>query len=180
MKKSVLLLVAILLSSLTFVSAQEQDPWVGDWTSESFSDIDWEASKAKKDADAPLIYTNYRLIIRITKNGDTYSIRGKRIKVKDRDYSYYLPHLTITEIEGNKMWINAFQSKEPFRVNGEIEEYEDITWYFRLTLENGGLHYAFYRIKCVSYDRNMRYIDTKDWDCSTDNNHDLMLYNDNW
>ena len=75
------------------------------------------------------------------------------------------------------MWLQQYLSKQQFYVNGEIDEYSDITKYSKLTIENGGLHYVFYSIHSVNYDRNMRYRSTDDFDYS---NEDHMLYNDNW
>jgi hypothetical protein len=160
-------------ASVVFVSAQEHDSWVGEWTSEAYSDIDWEASRATEE----VVKAYYRIIIRITKNGDQYSVRGKTIKLSDPNYTNYHTRYTITKIDNNTMWLQQYLSKQPFYVNGEIDEYSDITKYSKLTIENGGLHYVFYSIHSVNYDRNMRYRSTDDFDYS---NEDHMLYNDNW
>jgi hypothetical protein len=181
MRRIILLLFIVFVSSAS-ISAQE-DPWVGEWTSEVFSDVDWEASNATKDSKGTIqtvINTEYRTIIRITKNGDQYTVRGKTIKVNDPNYTKYHSQYSITKVEDNNMWLQSFTSKEPFRSNGKIDEYCDITRYYKLTLENGGLHYVFYHLRSVNYDSNMRYRDTDNYDYSTWKNHDIMMYNDNW
>lgn len=182
MKRFVILSLFIAFSSIVSISAQEEDPWVGEWTSESYSDIDWDASNATKDAYGTIQtihYADYRLIIRINKNGDHYSARAKNIMVGNSDYSHYYPTLTVTRVSDNKMYLQAFLSKQPYRSNGEIEEWYDITYYYTLTLENGGLHFEFIKYHSVNYDRNMRYKDENDWNVR-ERGDDLMLYNDNW
>lgn len=181
--RKIFITVMLCLFGLSRTFAQGQDPWVGEWTSEAYSDIDWEASNATKDAGGTIQkvhYADFRFIIRITKSGDQYTVRGKTIKVGDPNYADYHSQYAVTQVDNNTIWLQASTSKKPFRNNGEIDEYCDITWYYKLTLENGGLHYVFYHTHSVNYDRNMRYRDTDDWDCSTYENHDLMLYNDNW
>lgn len=60
--------------------AQAQDPWIGDWTSESYSDIDWDASNATKDATGTIqevIHANFRLVIRIQRT-ETNTTPGQK------------------------------------------------------------------------------------------------------
>lgn len=174
-------LSVILLIVPTLVFAQEPDPWVGDWTSESYSDIDWEASNATIDANGTIqevIDANYRLIIRITKNAEHYIVRAKKIKIGDPNYVSYYPRFTITNIEGDVMWLVASESKRPFISNGEVDEYSDLTWYYRLTFKDGALHFIHYKTHSINYDRKMRYKDEDD--IATRNGHSFVLYNDNW
>ena len=182
MKKSIIIALLFLLVGTT-APAQEQDPWVGDWTSESYSDVDWEATNATKDANGSIqevIYTEYRLIIRIGKNGVNYTVRAKTIKVGDSNYNEYFPRLTVTTTESNRMWLHASEQKKPFYSNGEIDEYCDVTHYFSLTLEGEALHYTHYRTHLVNYDRRMRYKDEEDIETYLWTGNDLMLYNDDW
>ena len=83
MKKLITISLLSLLCSIATI-AQEQDPWVGTWTSESYSDMDWENSpKDSEGTYQEIIRTDYKLVIRITKNGNQYNVRAKTIKVKD-------------------------------------------------------------------------------------------------
>lgn len=168
--RKIVFLTFLCFLNIPSIFAQNQDPWVGDWTSETYTYI-----------DENVIESEYRLIIRITKNGDSYSVRGKTIKVGDSEYIRYFPRLTVTRIESNTMWLQASESQRPFVSNGEIDTYSDVTWYYTLTLENGALHYVHYRTHSVRYDRYMRYKNEEEWDPSTwKDGHNLMLYNDNW
>jgi len=50
--------------------AQSQDPWVGTWTSESYTDMDWENSP--KDSDGSykeIVKTDYNLSSELQKMG---------------------------------------------------------------------------------------------------------------
>lgn len=162
--------------------AQIQDPWVGTWTSESYTDMDWENSP--KDSDGSykeIVKTDYKLVIRITKSGDQYNFRAKTIKVKDTSYSKYHKSYTITQIAGNCMWLEQYVKKEPFRSNGQIEEYSDLTYYYKLTLNNGTLHYSFYKYHSINYDRDMNYKGEEDYNASLfGRGTELDLFNDDW
>ena len=86
-------------------------------------------------------------------------------------------------MSGNTMWLESYIKKEPFRVNGVIDEYSDITYYYKLTLNNGTLHYSFYKYHSVDYDRNMRYKGESDYDASVlfrSIGSELDLFNDDW
>lgn len=184
-KKRLTLLFAFLLGIIAKpLMAQDQDPWVGEWTSEAYSDIDWEASNATKDANGTIqevIKANYKLIIRITKNNEHYTVRGKTVKIDDPNYINYHPRFTITKIEDNVMWLEASESKRPYISNGEVDEYSDLTWYYRLTLEYGALHYVHYKTHSINYDRNMIYKNEDIYDnIATLEGNNFLLYNDNW
>ena len=161
--------------------AQEQDPWVGTWTSESYSDIDWKASNETGE-DGPLVYASYKLVVRITHNDNQYNIRAKTIRPDDPNYSYYHRPFTIKRIEGNTMWLESYVKKDPFRVNGVIDVYSDITYYYKLSLNNGTLHYSFYKYHSVDYDRNMRYKGEEEYNASVycPRGSELDLFNDDW
>jgi len=164
--------------------AQEQDPWVGTWTSESYTDMDWENSpKDSEGTYTEIINTDYKLVIRITKNGDQYNVRAKTIKVKDPTYSKYHSPLIVKRFEGNTMWLESYVKKDPFTVNNGngwiIDSYSDITYYIKLTINNGVLHYSFYQMYTVKYDRNMNYKGEKDIKPSS-RSSELDLFNDDW
>lgn len=168
---------------MTVTMAQGQDPWVGTWTSESYSDVDFENSP--KDSEGSLtevLFTDYKKVFRITKNGDQYLVRGKNIKVKDSSYSSYHKPYTIISIDENTMRLKSSVSKLPFRVNGQIDSYSDVTYYYKLTLNNGILHYTFVSYHSVDYDRNMRYTGEEDYDASkySPRDYDLNLFSDDW
>lgn len=182
--KRILILGMCYVFNFIVIMAQDQDPWVGTWTSESYSDIDWEASK-KTGSDGPMVYTNYKLVVRITKSGDQYKIRAKNIRPDDPNYSSYHRPFTIKRIAGNTMWLESYVKKDPFTVdygNGPfIKSYSDITYYYKLTLNNGTLHYSFYKYHSIDYDRNMNYIGEEDYNASLfGRGTELDLFNDDW
>lgn len=186
MKKNIVISVLALLC-LTTAMAQEQDPWVGTWTSESYTDMDWENSpKDSEGTSTEIINTDYKLVIRITKSGDQYNVRAKTIKVKDPNYSSYHKPFTIKRISGNTMWLESYVKKLPFTVDyGKgpfVESYSDNTYYYKLTLNNGILHYSFYKYHSVDYDKNMRYKGEEDYDASvySPRGSELDLFNDDW
>ena len=89
MTQRFLLTLIVQLFSFSCI-AQNQDPWVGTWTSESYTDMDWENSpKDSEGTFTEIVNTDYKLVIRITKNGDKYNIRAKTIKVKDPSPFHY-------------------------------------------------------------------------------------------
>lgn len=180
MKRKICLLLLVALFSQNAVS-QDQDPWVGTWTSESYSDMDWENSpKDSEGTYQEIINTSYKLVIRITKSDGQYNVRAKTIKVSDPNYSSYRRPFTVKRMTGNTMWLESHVKKEPFRVNGVIDEYSDITYYFKLTLKDGILHYNHYKFHSVDYDRNMNYKGEETTNVSDWRGNELDLFNDDW
>ena len=178
-----ILAIVALLSILSF--AQDHDPWVGTWTSESYRDMDWE--KSPKDSEGTyqeIINSDYKLVIRITKNGDQYNVRAKTIKVNDPNYSLYHRPFTIKRKVGNTMWLESYVKKDPFTVdygNGPfIESYSDNTYYYKLTLNNGVLHYSYYKVYSIEYDRNMNYKGEETLNASDLRGSNLDLFCDDW
>ncbi len=160
--------------------AQEHDPWVGDWTSESYMDFDAENSPKDQDGSyADIVKTPYKKIFRITKDQDGYHVRGKTIKVKDPSWVSYHEAYTVTKMEGNTIWMQSFVSKWPFRVNGSIDSYSDNTYYYTLELKNGVIHYSYLYMHSIEYDRNMRYRGEETINIDRDGD-ELDLFNDNW
>lgn len=184
MTRRFLLTLIVATFSLTCV-AQDQDPWVGTWTSESYTDMDWENSPSEGTL-TEIINTDYKLVIRITKSGEQYNVRAKTIKVKDPNYSSYHKPFTIKGMSGNTMWLESYVKKLPFTVDyGKgpfVESYSDNTYYYKLTLNNGTLHYSFYKYHSVDYDKNMRYKGEEDYDASvySPRGSELDLFNDDW
>jgi len=182
MTKKYLLTLIVLLFSVTCI-AQEQDPWVGTWTSESYSDIDWKASKETGD-DGPMVYASYKFVVRITKNGDKYNVRAKTIRPDDPNYSSYHLPFTIKRMAGNTMWLESYVKKDPFTVDyGKgpfIESYSDNTYYYKLTLNNGTLHYSYYKVHSIDYDKNMNYKGEETMNTSDFRGSNLDLFNDDW
>ncbi len=177
-------LLALIVLSFSFTcKAQDKDPWVGTWTSESYSDIDWKASKETGD-DGPLVYADYRLVVRITKSGDKYNVRAKTIRPDDPNYSSYHRPFTIKRVSGNTMWLESYIKKNPFTVdygNGPfIKSYSDNTYYYKLTLNSGILHYSYYKVHTIDYDRNMNYEGEETMNVSDMRGADLNLFNDDW
>lgn len=171
------------LLCLTSTMAQGQDQWVGTWTSESYREIDYENSpKNSEGTFVEIIYTDYKKVFRITKNGEEYLVRGKTIKVNDPNYSSYHRPYTVTSINGNTMWLKSSVTKLPFRVNGQIDSYSDVTYYYKLTLTNGVLRYTYLRYHSVDYDKNMRFTGEEDYDASiySPRDYDLNLFSDDW
>ena len=111
-------------------------------------------------------------------------LRAKTIKVNDPNYASYHKPLTITRMDDNNMWLESYVKKMPFTVNygngPYIESYSDNTYYYRLTLNNGTLHYSYYKVHSVEYDRNMRYKKTDTMDVAGMRGSELDLFNDDW
>lgn len=179
-------LILFIITLLCFINvmAQEQDPWVGTWTSESYTDMDWENSPRDSEGSfQEIIKTDYKRVIRITKHDNQYSVRAKTIKVSDPTYSSYHKSLKITRVEDNTIWLQSFVSKLPFTVDYGygtfIESYSDVTYYYKLTLNNGILHYSYYKYHSVDYDRNMRRTGESSENVSGAG-YELDLFNDDW
>ncbi len=151
--RRVIILFLFLLWGISSAIAQSQDPWVGTWTSESYKALDSESEG--------LVYTNFRYVIRISKNGDNYFVRAKTIKVDDPKSAIYDDAYGIkysqAKIDGNRMLVESRREKIPFYVNGRVDSYSNTTSYFELTINNGTLHCSFYKYVFESYDKNMRY-----------------------
>lgn len=182
MKKYIIIGVCLTFNFIAII-AQDQDPWVGTWTSESYSDIDWKASKETGE-DGPLVYASYKLVVRITKSGDQYNIRAKTIRPDDPNYSSYHRPFTIKRMAGNTIWLESYVKKDPFTVdygNGPfIESYSDNTYYYKLTLKDGVLHYSYYKVYSKDYDRNMNYKGEDTMNVSDMRGSNLDLFNDDW
>ena len=151
--RKVIALSLCLLCGLSVAAAQSQDPWVGTWTSESYKALDSESEGQ--------VYTDFRYVVRISKNEDKYFVRAKTIKVADSKAAIYNDAYGIknsqAKFDGNRMLIESRKEKIPFYVNGRIDSYSNTTSYFELTINNGVLHCSFYKYVVESYDRNMRY-----------------------
>lgn len=167
-----------LLGEVT-TTAQNQDPWVGTWTSEIYKALDRESGGG--------IYTLFRYVIRISKNGDNYFVRAKTIKDADPKSASYddasnIKH-TQAKLDGNRMLLVSHRNKLPFYVNGRIESYSNTTSYFELTTNNGVLHCSFYKYVIEHYNKDMKYEST-----DTFSLHDQYpgpcverdLFNDDW
>lgn len=178
--KRLTLLFAFLLGIMVLpLMAQDQDPWVGEWTSEAYSEVDWE--RTSKDSDDDIIYAQYKKVIKITSHGNSYMVRIKIIKVDDPNYISYSPPLNVTSFNGETMVLTSHVEKKPFTVNGKVDSYSDITYYTRLTLSDGVLYYHFYKWHSVNYNRHMRYTNEEDYYLpSTGSGTKLRLFNDNW
>ncbi len=175
--KKLLLSVIFALAAMSAFSqqdyTQEHDPWVGDWTSESYLEFDADSPIGQ---DGELVETRYKKVFRITKDQNGYHVRGKTIEVNDPSWVSYHDAYTVTKMEDNKIWMQSFRSKWPFRVDGYIDSYRDITYYYTLELRNGVLHYSFLYYHYVEYDPNMRYKE----EGNVNVGDELDLFNDNW
>ena len=105
--KKILFATVLSLLWLTTAMAQEQDPWVGTWTSESYRDVDWDAT----DKSETVVWARYKLVVRITKSGDQYNIRAKTIRPDDPNFSRYYQPFTIKSMVGNTMWLESYEKK---------------------------------------------------------------------
>lgn len=169
------------LFGLSMAYAQEQDPWVGEWTSEAYSDVDWESTSKSSDGSFDISYTQYKKVIKITLHGSSYMVRMKIIKVDDPSYTKYSQPLKVASFDGETMELTSYVEKEPFTVNGEVDSYSDITYYTRLTLSDGVLYYHFYKWHSVNYNRQMRYTDEEDfYTTKTSSGTRLRFFNDIW
>ncbi len=185
MKLRFLFMLTIAMLSMKSVAQEEQDPWVGTWTSVSYRDMDFENSpKDSEGTYQEIIQTDYKLVIRITKKNNEYNVRAKTIKVNDPNYSSYHRPLTIKRMAGNTIWLESYVKKMPFTVNyGNgpfVESYSDVTYFYKLTLNDGTMHYSHYKMHSVEYDRNMNYKEEETTNVSDMRGHDLDLFNDDW
>ena len=163
----------ILFGLLTTAFAQEQDPWVGTWTSESYRDIDWDSP------DDGVVYTTFKRIIRITKSDEGYNVRSKIIKTGDPDYVFYSPAMVVRKVQGSSMWLESYVDKQPFTVNGKIDSYRDVTHRYKISLSQGVLHYSYYEYYYIEYNRRMVYKEQGVVDVGGAG-AELDLFNDNW
>lgn len=174
--KHTILLLFLLWMTITCARAQEQDPWVGTWTSESFDSYIEESDS----------YCKCKQLLRINKSEEGYYVRGKIINQMDPNDVKYCGVYTVTGIEGNTMLIREFVKQKPLYIvdaNEErvIDEYNDITYYYKLTLRNGVLHSLYYGVEWVCYDKEMNYKKTKPFfQVSPHFQVERVFYNDEW
>ena len=173
MKKIILVICISFISCMTVV-AQENDPWVGTWTSVSYRDVDWDNSPGED-----LNYANFKKVIRITKTNEGYNVRLKVIKVGDPNYTFYYPAMTVKKVEGSNMWLESYDEKVPFTVNDRIDSYRDCTHRYKLTFKQGGMHYQYYETYYTEYNRQMAFKKngTIKWGGAGDS---LELFTDDW
>lgn len=154
--RKIIILSLCLLWGMLVATAQSQDPWVGTWTSENYKALDSESIGE--------VYTNFRYVIRILKNGDNYFVRAKTIKVADSKSAIYNDAYGIKDtqakLDRNRMLVVSHRDKIPFYVNGQIESYSNTTSYFELTINNGVLHCSFYKYVVDNYNKDLRYEST--------------------
>ena len=85
--KKYLLITLLSWFCFSIIMAQDSDPWVGTWTSESYTDMDWENSpKNSEGTYLQIINTQYKLVIRITKTNDKYNVRIKKNKSRQSKF----------------------------------------------------------------------------------------------
>ena len=174
--RQITLVMILLFGVLSTAFAQEKDPWVGTWTSESYRDIDWENSPEDE-----IVYATFKRIIRITYGNGQYQVRSKIIKIGDPDYVHYARALIVKEVNGNIMLLESFLEKEPFYVNDTVKSYSEITYRMRLSLNNGILHYSFYEYYAEDYNSKMVYTGSRTVKVKGSLDGDnIDLYNDNW
>lgn len=170
--KHTILLMLLLWMTITCAWAQEeQDPWVGTWTSESFRTINTNATKESDE----VVYSTYKYIIRITKEENKYYIRMKRINTDiSNDVSY--DDVTITSIQKNTIYIETYVT---YTYNGkEIR----IANQKKLVLKGGGvINYVWYNQHVQEYDTCSRMI-VKEYDDTIEQSAFTCLnfFNDNW
>ena len=178
MRKVILLSLSLFLWVLA-ATAQSQDPWVGTWTSESYKALDRELGGE--------VYTYFRYVIRISKNGDNYFVRAKTIKAADPKSAIYNDAYGIkktqAKLDGNRMIVVSHRDKIPFYANGQIESYSNTTSYFELTINNGVLHCSFYKYVVENYNKDMRYESTDTFGLHEQYSGPCVerdLFNDDW
>ena len=168
MARRIKLLISILLTTAIMAFAQDNDPWGGIWTSESFSE--------------PIINStaDYKIIIRIDRKGDEYNVRGKTVKVGDPNSQTYHRPYTIKKIQGNQMWLEAYETASPSYSKGELTKYYGYTFFYKLTLNNGTIHYSHYKSYQFVYDRNMNLIEKNVYPVNGTSLRELEMFNDDW
>lgn len=187
MAKKTTLFIVILIASVTIAFAQDNDPWVGTWTSEGYTEMDYkrtyDSSNKDYDGSVKAVYeTTKKLVIRITKNGGNYLIRTKVVNQNNPNDVSYGRECHVTKVSGNNIYYETYLNKDPQKNNGRITEYWDITYYYKLTLTNGTLKFDLYNFKCITYDSGMRFVKEENensWINKTPGQH-LTLFNDDW
>ena len=157
--------------------AQNDDPWIGTWTSVSYKDVDWDKFT---DEYEEIIFARFKRIIRITLNGNQYQVRSKFIKLGDPDYVAYARPIQVIKVEGNTMWLESYLEKDPFYVNDKVDSYSDITYRMKLTLNNGVLHYSFYEYYTQDYNNRMNYTGSRTVKVKVTDGDELDLFKDDW
>lgn len=156
------------------VMAQEQDPWVGTWTSGIFQEHDYD-SKSYSD------YTDYRYVIRITKNGDNYRVRSKLVKVSDPNKAFYNLYCTFNQIvkQTNEKYM-LFETYDETIVSKSLLKTRS---YYKLSLNNEVLQISFYKEVTDHFDENGRYKCTTTYGLNERYRGYCFvrdLYNDDW
>lgn len=181
------LLMTILIASASMTFAQDNDPWVGTWTSEGYTDVDckrtYDPSNMDYDGSVKAVYkTTKKLVIRITQNGGNYLIRTKVVNQNDPNDVSYGWECHVTKVSGNTIFYETQLNKDPQENNGRITEYLNLTYYYKLTITNGTLKFDLYNFKCITYDSGMRFVKEENdnsWINKTPGSH-LTLFNDDW
>ena len=130
--KHTILLLLLLWMTITCARAQEQDPWVGTWTSENFLIFNGDRNERVRD------------VLRITKGAEGYLVRGKRIYINYPNWVEHHKAYTVTKVEGKTMYLRQVPIWEPVDYNPL--EFADVTYFYKLTLRSDEtLHYMCYR-----------------------------------
>lgn len=159
-----ILLLLLLWMTITCARAQEQDPWVGTWTSESFI-IDYGERQER-----------VRDVLRITKGAEGYLVRGKRIKLNDPNWVDHHKAYTVTGVEGKTIYLR----QAPQGALVYPTDWVNVTYFYKLTLRSDEtLHYLNYRCEYMDRDGNnktRKYPGGGDW-CD---GGDRDFFKDDW
>lgn len=151
--------------------AQEQDPWVGTWTSENFRMVNTRATEEAGE----VIYSNYKYIIRISKQDGEYYVRKKSVNLDDPGNVVYDDDISVISVTGNTMWIETSLS---FSFDNTDRT---ITHQKKIIIHQGGMKYSWYNNHIVDRDRHSGIVKTKDE--ALDQSKKMCcinLFNDDW
>lgn len=172
--KNLLITLVALLCFMTNINAQEKDPWVGTWTSESF-----ETVRVLKETRSHK-HTTSKHVIKITKTENGYYVRKKTIDLEDSNHTFY-ENVTSADVEGNTMWIQTSYST-PFPNPADKKEIRTRN-YMKLELQGGGvIKYSYYYQLYQEYDTD-RGIVIKECEYNIDQSNTMNccnLFNDDW
>ncbi len=144
-----MLLLAFFLGVITTITfAQEDCKICGTWSG------NFKAWKERYNEDV-----DNKLIVRIRKWDDTYTVRVKEIDIRSGDIFYWRT-CTVTSSNENSI---SFYIAEPMTWDEQFNVYYTYTSYYTIIYSNGVLLYNQDSYKIVDYDINKMFLKTTNW-----------------
>lgn len=114
-----------------------------------------------------------KIVVRVRKNDDSYSVRVKEIDVRSGDVFYWRACTVTSYTEGSI----SFYIEEPMRWDEQDNGYYTYTSYYTLTYSKGTLIYNQDSYTIIDYDKNKRRIGAM-YEPGKDCYHHIPLYKD--